>query len=64
MKNRLIEVFKDGKYILTTNRYKTCREALAFLRSKSFIFVAGRELKGEAPMVELYNHKLTAFYKK
>ena len=52
---RKIDVFINGSYKFSTNRYKTCRECLGFLKSKSFVFMQGSNGK---TLVELYNNKI------
>lgn len=38
--NKEINVFKNGVYIFTTKRFKTCKEAIEYCKSKKEIKVA------------------------
>ena len=41
MTQRKINIFLNGDYICSTNRYKTCKTALNVIRTRGFIEYAG-----------------------
>lgn len=59
--NKEINVFKNGKYIYTTDRFKTCKEAVENCKSKKIIEVAS--IPNYMVVIE-ENDKITARFKK
>lgn len=41
-KTKKIEIHADGEYILTTDRFPSCRAALDHLLTHTIIYIAGR----------------------
>lgn len=59
-----IDIYVDGKYEFSTNRYRCCKDAISFLKTKGFVFVAGRDItKGQA-FLPLFGRKITARFSK
>jgi hypothetical protein len=52
--HKKIDVFIDGKYTFSTNRYKTLKECKDFLQSKSFIVYQSTYEK----IIYLYDKKI------
>ena len=59
--NRAINVYKNGQYIYTTNRFKTCKEAVENCKSRKIIEVAS--IPNYIVVIE-ENDKITARFKK
>ena len=55
-----IDVFINGKYQFSSNRYKSCKAFLQFLKSKSFIIYQSTYEK----IVYLYGQKIICHYAK
>ena len=56
MRRRKIDVFFNGQYCYTTERYATCKEAVADAKTRTHILVAGIPCRLES----ITDQKITA----
>lgn len=63
--NKKIDVFINGKYELSSNRYKTCKAAITAIKKKASIFITGRVYtKGNNSIIINKKDKITAHFAK
>lgn len=50
MENKKINIFVNGKYICSSFKYKTCKQALEYIKAKGYIAWAGLNLLNTGKM--------------